>query len=279
MDARSLIQELQAHSFAVVPIPEESQRALEALRLEATRFFLASTTPEQIEHSIQEWRTIIPGEKGGSSLIGFNSPSSKKALFRYYRSTPAKWPNEDFRFRVVAAENALRRVLVSSVDSVLSEIFPDQSISWDTISSKDASAEICDPSPFDLFWYYNSTSDLDEGLNCDPHVDRGYMHVVVSSVPGLEVFDVADGRWKDPVRTYSGPAESCDTASNPSISSKRAKGDTPNFPHAVLLVNSALHRLSLSSSSTVELPACIHRVVKHDVARLSMSLELRSKED
>lgn len=110
-------------------------------------------------------------------------------------------------------------------------------------------------------------------LNCDVHIDRGYMSAVVcSTVPGLRVLDSATGVWIPvslsvffhplcyiaPIRLTNGQVELMLEAHS----------------HVIVFPCFELQELLGKGSSSV-LHACVHRVDKADKPRLSFNYELR----
>ena len=94
--------------------------------------------------------------------------------------------------------------------------------------------------------------------NCGNHVDRGFASVVVCSpTPGLAVFDPSNSVWT------------------------RVEDAAAPFKHVVVFPCMELQQLMAHCSgcddaSSLPIAACVHRVDKADVPRLSFNYELRS---
>ena len=156
--------------------------------------------------------------------------------------------------------------------------------------------------PLDLFYYYNrSASDdqQDELSNCTPHIDRGLMHLIVTSdVPGLVVRDAATRHWteaeaKPQAETkaeaqHGGDAESLRGASNASDESNAGESSDVMsmvpWASALVMVNGHLQQLTEEAAAmgdasgghgVTPMPACVHAVRRGEAPRLSISYELR----
>ena len=264
-----LARVLSEQSFVTVKLPTDLQEMLASLDLEAQAFFRTNTaTAQDIERSTTAWRTLVPRANGGTSLLGFNAPSNLKALFRYHRgcSNMMTWPSSSFQAKVEACECRLAGYLIECFDTVCAELFPGRAISYERLmsSTSECQKDSFDPNPLDLFYYYNTGNS--GAFNCDPHADRGLMHIVYSSSPGLEVFDPRTGEWQQ-------------AGGNDAGDDRRIPGT------AVVFCNDAFATITSEGFKprdqgkaevrTTEVPACVHRVVQGNGPRLSISMELR----
>lgn len=263
-----LARALSEHSFALVEIPSDLQELLDSLDTEAQSFFkINAATPQDVKRSKEAWRTLIRRDNGGTSLLGFNEPSPYKALFRFHRGSSAvmAWPSSSFQAKVEACERRLAGYLIEHFNAACEVLFPGTTVTYASLLSSlgQPQESTYNPNPLDLFYYYNVMDDNRQDFNCEPHVDRGLMHIVYSASPGLEVFEAPTGKWLK-VGGDSGSAE-------------------PRT--AVVFCNAALQAMTSAVSepgsetaaglAPVQVSACVHRVVLGPNPRLSISLELR----
>jgi isopenicillin N synthase-like dioxygenase len=175
------------------------------------------------------------------------------------------WPSVTFQAKVEACERRLAAYLIEQFNAVCEALFPGRTVTYASLlSSHEKHQESTDdPNPLDLFYYYNVMDGNEENFNCEPHVDRGLMHIVYSTSPGLEVFEAQTSNWLK----VGGDSNSADPRT------------------AVVFCNAALQTLTSGVSepgseaaaglAPVQVRACVHRVVMGPSPRLSISLELR----
>ena len=266
-----LARALSEQSFATVKLPSDLQEMLASLDAEARTFFRTnSATAQDIERSTTVWRTLVPRDNGGTTLLGFNAPSALKALFRYHRgcSIVMTWPSSSFQAKVEACERRLASYLTEIFDATCADLFSGREITYSRLlrSSTERQMQSFNPNPLDLFYYYNSATGNSDECNCDPHVDRGLMHIVYSSSPGLEVFNSKTGEWQQAGgNDYDGDGDFTSTAVVFCNDALAAMTSAESGPSDQKRDNSGTNRVS----------ACIHRVVQGQGPRLSISLELR----
>lgn len=161
--------------------------------------------------------------------------------------------------------------------------------------------------PLDCFYYYNrrlpSNDQPDELSNCTPHIDRGLMHLIVTSdVPGLVVRDAATRQWTEaeaePRVQAQGQAHSDGPSGDaePESRADDASGEDGGggssdgvsmrpWASALVMVNGHLQKLTEEAAAmgdaagrgrgVTPLPACVHAVCLGEAPRLSISYELR----
>lgn len=254
-----IINHLVNHSFAEVLTSDSFRIALERLDTIARHFFVSLTSSEAISCAKRSYRVIVPRMNGGQALLGFNDPSEAKLLFRYHRHSPSMiWPNEEFEDAVRECENIARETLISYFNDLAHALFPTRKdinfdtlmkMSTDALMESSGSQHLGDPCPFDMYWYHNR-HDCRVPSNCEAHVDRGIMHLIIADTPGLEVLDAETGTW-----VGVGPSDF----------------ESQRYTKAVIICNSMLQDIADHSKLT----ACVHRVGKSFHPRLSFSFELR----
>lgn len=126
--------------------------------------------------------------------------------------------------------------------------------------------------------------ELDE-KNCEAHIDRGLMHIIVCKTSGLEVLDTATKQWISMKGDTSSNITSGVTkeAVEPVLKkSKRLNKVGNGLTHGVILINSMMQELTKKTdefgqdgTNIDQLPACVHRVVGGESHRMSISFELR----
>jgi hypothetical protein len=309
---------------------------------------------ESSSELFEKFRVLQQTPHGGLKLLGYSRPSPQKHLFRYYRNSgdSTKWPSLEMRAAVESCERELHQFLTAQFDQVISFIFPqkgkDQTVSYESLWRVNqhpvkpvADSDYGDCCPLDIFYYPNAVntprasepdeaaepddstrsnkedihiSDVLDDRNCGAHLDRGLMHIIFSTIPGLQVLDHQTKEWVDvmmtttnnrtTIATPAAKTSSCDTdSSNCTKRIKRLKVESKSMyqnnvetvdnksvekyatKHAVILINSLLQQLTENeeeeeengSTSTPhdEMRACVHRVVAGKEPRLSISFELR----
>jgi hypothetical protein len=207
-----------------------------------------------------------------------------KLLFRYFRGTETKWPNQELKSAVEKCYDALRVFVERQLDDVFQDIFQ-SAISYKGLRKFDADFakreeqdEIIDPCPLDLFYYKNSILD-NHTSNCDAHCDRGLMHIVISNTCGLQVLDRETNTWQD---TLGEAAFDRGDPTDSPLKRLKVNQGAAQCSHAVIFSNVMLQDLStmaIEGAPVVALPACVHRVVHGSNPRLSISMELRLKNE
>lgn len=285
--------------FSVVRLKQPTQDAVQRAHCAAMRFFEGWSSAAKAAYKV-----VVDTPGGGKALLGFNAPSPAKEVFRVHRAAPAmRYPSQDLEQVLLNAHRLLTSELKAYLRDVLAATIGDCAFdAGDTVDGEwwraacevaaehDGAAE--SEHPMDLFYYYNSMA-CAHVSNCDAHVDRGLMHLIVlSPTCGLEVLDQSAAQEAETTVGSGGGQwrslecrESCKAG---------AGGDMVHaepLKDAVLLVNQELAEMSQRYVSARELyggqgsrwrpstryRACVHRVAKSHTGcpRLSISFELR----
>lgn len=303
-------------------LPEETRIKLETLAKEAETFFLRSE--KESPQLVKRYQRVVSTPFGGSTLHGYAEPSQAKQLFRYFpgdenskkeSQSSSGVVNSDAQFPfpgslLSACQRELQGILEEKLAAALngancrSKGQRGKHFSFRDLHAEAMEAsrgEISDPGcPLDIFRYRNemagtcSATSVPASVNCSAHVDRGLMHIIVESSPGLQVYNPTSGHFQliDDInekqlnsgeKEYSNEFE-CGRSKKRKRSAKMPS-DRPSSPptncfqRAVIITNSALQELTLEHADDetgLVLPACVHQVVGVvGRPRLSISLELR----
>ena len=319
---RSFAEQLHRNSFATMVLPEETQIKLETLAKEAEIFFVRSE--KESPEFVKRYQHVVSTHLGGSMLHGYAEPSQAKQLFRYFpgdeksrkeSQSSSDVVDSDTQFPLpVSLLSACQRELQGILEEKLAAALNGANCrstgqSGKHLSFRDLHAEavkasrgkISDPGcPLDIFRYKNemvgmcSATSVPASVNCSAHVDRGLMHIIVESSPGLQVYNPTSGHFQliDDInqkqlnigeKEYSNEFE-CGRSKNRKHSAKMPSDRPPSppiscFRRAIIITNSALQELTLEHADDetgLVLPACVHQVVGVvGTPRLSISLELR----
>ena len=239
------------HSAALIRLTKAQTNDLRTLHQEGLRFFKRS---EQFKQSCSS-DLHSPSIGAMPVLNGYRTPSDAKELLRLFEGprSPSNLPRQ-LRRASARGSAILNALLLRCLQSIL------KSAGGRAVSTRAMRRIVRQNRVLDIFSYHNrpQASGAIAVNNCEPHVDRGFLHAIVASpVDGLQL--QVNGVWRPPHEIW------------PQI--------TPHA-HVIVFVNDALQ--TLSRSWTQPLSACTHRVVRSAagaVQRLSISFELRPAAD
>lgn len=140
------------HSFAVISVGTERQETFRAAEDYLLRFFREGSTAEKMAS-----QAIVPEIGGARALLGFNTPSPAKQLFRYRHGHPMQ-PTVAASSSLAAVFDHLRGVVDVATDIILSPVGLNVAAlrkQW-FVPQADESLSATYSSPLDCFYYSNT---------------------------------------------------------------------------------------------------------------------------
>jgi hypothetical protein len=281
------------HSFAIlqadVSSPADGGTALlswhvnviEAARQAALEYFRSScgTGTETYRQDTDQSPRSRPQVIHRGNLMGFNTPSSAKYLFRAFCHHPRQpWPDthtllerESYNVSLVLHDLLIKILHEISIIQDSEKTSSAHSQATNTLrTSSHPAIQLCGfppipvveecHCPLDYFYYHNMDA---RAVNCSEHVDRGLLIAVcLTSVPGLEV-RVAGNKGDDCI--WYCPEEDHNACMS-------EQPHSPAHARIAVLAGAALKQYCH------DIPACVHRVRRPLLGpRLSISYELRDE--
>ncbi len=274
------------NSFAILQVDQETHKALEN-SWNAAKSFLSpkiNQDPSQEADTLKKCRIIRNG-----ALLGYNSPSSTKLLFRSLFTDGEPDPSQPWGDdEVLQASSTLLgnklHCLLTNCLKAMMKVVEQNKLSENSKNSSmpkpKKRRKISDPKdtivpkkmcfksthcPMDYFLYHNEH----DGVNCSQHIDRGVLIcILLTNVAGLEVLSNSEHeKWLCPESVFI----------NQQLYRERESGCS----NMVCILSAdqlkkVLHADKKMIAKFRGLNACIHRVRQNlAAARLSISYELR----
>jgi len=238
---------MKTRDYAVVHLSDDEAQILSDSHDVGLQFFQQTLIEEK-----EETKMLVREVGDNKGLVGWNSPSKSKELFRMRRGTgEIVWPRSPNNFQKTMLESF--KILERVISVCLFAVTDSFGANVEDFLSKCGTMETLPPntfsaSPFDLFYYLNDPH-YDSVVNCHEHVDPGVLTCVpCSPTSGLAVVDHSLDEWVE-IEDYLEP-----------------------FQDVSILCDQVLEILSNGMYH-----AAVHKVTKNSSPRLSQVYELRPK--